>query len=85
MRLFFTPKFLKMVSSLPQDLQAEVYEKTDLSRDPANHKTLKAHKLKGPLKGLSSFSVTYKTRIVFEMVKDGATLHAVGDQDVYRD
>ena len=84
MRLFFTPRFLKMVGALPEDLRTEVYEKVELFRDPTNHAALKAHKLKGHLKGCSSFSITYKTRVIFEMSKDGAILHTVGDHDIYK-
>ncbi len=84
MRVFFTPRFVKMVGSLPEDLQTDVYDKVDQFRDPANHPALKVHKLKGALKGFSSFSVNYKTRIIFERGKDGAVLHAVGDHDVYK-
>ncbi len=83
MRLFFTPRFLKMVSALPLDLQTEVYEKVELFRDPANHAALKVHKLRGVLKGCSSFSVTYKIRVIFELSKDGAILHIVGSHDIY--
>ena len=85
MRLFFSPKFLRMVGATPKDLQEDVYEKVEAFRDRANHQTLKVHKLQGKLKGLSSFSVNYQTRIIFEFVDDGAVLHAVGDHDVYNE
>lgn len=84
MRLFFTPKFLRLVGALPPDLQSEAYEKVDAFRDRANHQALKVHKLQGKLKGLSSFSVNYQVRIIFEIVDDGAVLHAIGDHDAYK-
>ena len=84
MRVLYTPRFIKMVRSLSKDLQEEVYEKVELFRDPAHHVGLKVHKLQGSMKGLSSFSVNYRIRIVFERVQDGVILHAVGDHDVYR-
>ena len=72
------------MNALPVDLQKEVQEKVNLFREPENHQMLKTHKLKGSLKDFFSFSVNYKTRVVFEQGKDGATLHAVGDHDVYK-
>lgn len=84
MRVFFTHRFLKMANALPVDLQKEVQEKVNLFREPENHQALKVHKLKGSLKDFFSFSVNYKTRVVFEQGKEGVTLHAVGDHDVYK-
>jgi mRNA-degrading endonuclease YafQ of YafQ-DinJ toxin-antitoxin module len=84
MRVWFTPRFVRMVGSLAKDLQEDVYEKVDLFCDPKNHPALKVHTLRGILKGFSSFSVNYKTRVIFEMRKDGVILHAVGDHDVYK-
>ncbi len=82
--MLFTPRFVRMIGTLPPDLQEEVYEKVELVQDPKNHPVLKVHKLQGKLKGIWSFSVNYKTRIVFEITKEGYLLHAVGDHDVYK-
>lgn len=84
MRVLFTARFIRMVGDLPEDLREEVYEKVELFRNAKNHPALKVHKLQGNLKGLSSFSVDYKNRIVFEITKDGYLLHAVGDHNVYK-
>ncbi len=73
-----------MTSSLPEDLRQDVYEKVEMFRNPEHHSTLKVHKLKGNLHDLWSFSVNYKTRIVFERSTDGIILLAVGDHDIYR-
>lgn len=85
MRIAFTPAFLRQIKKLDPALQEEVIEKTELFKDKESHKILKAHKLKGPFSGLHSFSVNYKTRIVFEYIgKEEALFHAIGDHDVYK-
>lgn len=64
----------------------EALEKIELFRDPKNHVNLKVHKLKGRLNEGYSFSVNYKTRIVFTYTNKkpkGVELHAIGDHDVY--
>jgi toxin HigB-1 len=87
MVISYTPSFLRLFKSLPEGLQDEVIEKIDLFKNEKNHKALKVHKLTGRLKGRYSFSVNYKTRIIFiytfKKPKE-ATLLAVGDHDVYK-
>ena len=84
MRIFFTHRFLKMANSLSIALQKELQEKVEMFQIPANHQSLKLHKLKGHLDGFFSFSVNYKTRVICEKVSEGFVLHAVGDHDVYQ-
>ena len=46
---------------------------------------LRTHALKGRLKGLWSYSVDYRHRILFEFLPHGAVLyHDIGSHDVYR-
>jgi mRNA-degrading endonuclease YafQ of YafQ-DinJ toxin-antitoxin module len=46
---------------------------------------LKTHKLKGKLKGLWSFSVTYSFRIVFEFINDDEVIfYDIGDHKIYQ-
>lgn len=81
----YSPTFLRMLKSLSQELQNEAIEKIDLFRVTDNHLSLKVHKLKGSLKDRYSFSVNYKTRIVFAYVESKRTVYllAIGDHDVY--
>jgi len=81
----YTASFLRQLDLLPEDLQNEAIEKIDLLRDRKNHQILKVHKLKGKLNDRYSFSVNYRTRIVFyfERSKDHAILHAIGDHKIY--
>src|SRR3989344_7945409 len=49
-----------------------------------NYKQLKVHKLQGPLAGRHSFSVNYKTRIIFCYIsKKEVVLLAIGDHSIY--
>lgn len=85
MKVHFKPTFIKKFKRLEIALQEEVLEKIELFKDEKNHKQLKAHKLSGVLSGRYSFSVNYKTRIVFSYLsKTEAVLLAVGDHDVYK-
>lgn len=85
MEVTFSPGFISSLRTLPWQLQDEALEKIDLFSDIKNHQTLKAHKLKGRLRGCYSFSVNYHIRIVFEFVGKPrrAYLLAIGDHEVY--
>ena len=86
MKVSFLPLFARKFNRLGVALQDEVMEKIELFKDEKNHKYLKVHKLHGVLSGRYSFSVNYKTRIVFSYLsKNEAVLLAVGDHDVYKE
>lgn len=81
----FKPTFIKQFKKLESALQEEAFEKIELFRDAKNHKQLKVHKLNGVLSGRYSFSVNYKTRIVFTYLsKIEAVLLSIGDYEVYK-
>lgn len=85
MDIKFKPNFVRQFNRLEPALQEEVVEKVELFKKIKNHKQLKVHKLKGRLKGRFSFSVNYKTRIVFAYIsKKEAVLLAIGDRDLYK-
>jgi len=84
-KIYFTPPFLRQLRKLDPDLQEEVVEKVELFEKNPMYSGLKVHKLKGRLKGRWSFSVNYKTRIVFQYLsKNEVVLLAVGDHNVYK-
>ncbi len=86
MEVYFKPAFVRQFKLLEAELQEEVVEKIEQLKKARNHKQLKVHKLKGRLAGRHSFSVNYKTRIVFDYVsKSEAVLLAVGDHEVYKE
>lgn len=84
MHVEFTAPFLRQLRKLDPDLQEEVAEKVELFQSNPDYPGLKIHKLKERLKDRWSFSVNYKTRIVFQyLAKDRIVLLAVGNHDVY--
>jgi len=84
MKILFKPTFVRQFNAFPAGLQEEVIEKIELFKNTKNHKQLKVHKLKGRLRDKYSFSVNYKTRIVFiYQGKKTAIFLATGDHDVY--
>ena len=84
MEMGYKPTFIRQFDKLDPALKEEVLEKIELFRNKRNHKRLKVHKLHGSLAGYFSFSVNYKTRIVFSYVSGHeAVLLAVGYHAVY--
>ncbi|MDA1038239.1 MAG: type II toxin-antitoxin system mRNA interferase toxin, RelE/StbE family [bacterium] len=86
MKIAYTPSFLRSLKKLPDELQEEAIEKIELLSSVKNHESLKVHKLKAELSGRYSFSVNYKTRIVFRLLgkPPQALLLAIGDHDIYK-
>lgn len=89
MEIFYAPNFIRNLNSLPLDLQEEAHQKIELFVNQKNHKMLRVHKLKGSLYGRYSFSVNYKTRIVFLYTnksrgKKDVVLLSIGSHDIYR-
>lgn len=84
-KIEFAVSFVRNLRRLTPTLIEESLEKIELFKNNKNHKQLKVHKLKGRLLGRYSFSVNYKTRIVFSYAsKNTAILLAIGDHDVYK-
>ena len=83
--LIYTPNFIKEFKKLEYALGEEVLDKINLYKNRKNHQQLKVHKLHRKLTGRYSFSVNYKTCIVFRYVsKKIAAILSVGDHDVYK-
>ncbi len=84
MKVRFKPAFLRQLGKLPPSLQEEAAEKIAVFKRNPQHTSLKAHKLKGKLKGYWSFSVNYKYRIVYEHEsKNAVALVKIGDHSIY--
>ncbi len=85
LKISYTPSFVRRFTSLEDGLQEEVLEKIEIFKDIANNKQLKVHKLKGSLSGRYSFSVNYKTRIVFtRLAKNEVVFLTIGDHGIYK-
>jgi len=83
-KIVYVGSFLQQLLDLPKDLREEAIEKIELFTNRNNHKFLRVHKLKGKLKHYFSFSVNYKTRILFTYVKNEAYLITIGDHEIYK-
>ena len=84
-RLIYAPHFVRQFKRLPIKLQEETAEKIILFKGSKNHLALKVHKLHGQFSGCFSFSVNFKTRVVFEYVsKKEIALLTVSNHDVYQ-
>ncbi len=78
----YSTRFIRTLRKLEPDLQDDVVEKVELLKSEANHKRLKVHKLTGVLKGVWSFSVNYRIRVLFAKPKKNVLLLAsVGTHD----
>jgi mRNA-degrading endonuclease YafQ of YafQ-DinJ toxin-antitoxin module len=81
----YAPSFVRAVKKFPLALQIEVAEKIELFTDATNHERLKTHALHGRMKGLHSFSVNYRTRVVVRIRRDTCDVYMldVGDRSIY--
>lgn len=84
MKIAYTGAFFKRLRKYEGDFQEVIFEKIEEFRHLENHKRLRVHKLHGKFSGCFSFSVGYKTRIVFEYIsKKEVALLSVGDHEIY--
>ncbi len=83
-RIHYTSDFQKAYQKLPKRISELVDRKDRLFRENVFYPSLDAHKLRGELSGLWSFSVTSKYRVLFDFVKDGAIFYDVGTHDIYK-
>lgn len=82
--LIYAPRFVRQFKRLPEELQEETFQKIDLFKNVKNHVILKVHKLHSKFSNSYSFSVNYKTRIVFDYVsKTEVALLSIGDHYIY--
>ena len=84
MKVRFKPSFLRLIGRLPPSLQEEAKEKIALFAKKPKHPSLKAHKLKGKLRGYWSFSVNYQYRIIYKHEsKNTVALVKIGAHSIY--
>ncbi len=80
----YTPSFVRQAKSLEEATFKELEKKIASFKNPKNHTSLRVHKLKGRLKDFYAFSVTHRTRVIFEYVTENeAWFHHVGGHEVY--
>ena len=82
--IVYKARFIRKYKKLPEALKEETRDKISLFSKHQDHMSLKAHKLKGKLKGFYSFSVNYKYRIVYHYEeKNKVALDNIGDHSIY--
>ena len=70
MKIYYSNKFLKEYKKLPKNIKLIAEKREKLFRANIYNPKLKTHRLTGKLNGFWSFSVNYKTRIIFEIISD---------------
>jgi mRNA-degrading endonuclease YafQ of YafQ-DinJ toxin-antitoxin module len=86
MKVVFSKKFVKQVGKLEFRLQEDVFRFVEAFQKNQKDPSLKVHTLTGKLQGLSSFSVNYKTRILFYFPEKEIIelIHVGGHDELYR-
>lgn len=83
--IYYTPEFKRDYKKLSKKLQELLKQKGRLFAQEPFHPLLRTHKLTGKLKGLWSFSVDYRNRVIFRFRGSlEVELLRVGDHSVYR-
>lgn len=83
-KIHYTRHFSVKALRLPYDLKSEIDKKETIFRNDPFDPRLKTHKLKGKLKGLWSFSLTFQHRVLFEFVnKNEVLFFDIGGHEIY--
>jgi mRNA-degrading endonuclease YafQ of YafQ-DinJ toxin-antitoxin module len=83
--LEYSSHFKDVYRKLSKKIQRQAEQKEDLFRKNPFDSALKTHKLHGKLKEFYSFSVDYRNRIVFALIRrDKAIFLDIGDHTVYQ-
>lgn len=84
-KIHYSPKFKKQYQKLPLKIKKTLKEKGRTFSQNPFHPKLKTHKLFGKLRGLWSFSVNYKYRVLFEFKGEKIVrFHSIGDHSIYQ-
>lgn len=82
--IVISKQFARQFRKLDPQLKEEVLDTLELLKNPANHQSLKVHKLAGRLADKYSFSVNYKIRVIFSCpIPTEIFLLLVGSHDIY--
>ena len=67
MKIIYSSKFAKNYKKLPNKTKLLAEKREKIFRENIYDPRLKTHRLTGKLSGFWSFSIDYKTRIIFEI------------------
>jgi len=78
-------RYTRSFGLLSRAIQDKLIAQERFFKADAFHPRLHTHPLKGSLKGLWSYRVDRRNRVLFEFIgTDSVLYHDVGDHDVYR-
>ncbi|MDD4027159.1 MAG: type II toxin-antitoxin system mRNA interferase toxin, RelE/StbE family [Candidatus Shapirobacteria bacterium] len=81
----YSSKFYKEYKRLSSEVKKKAEKQENIFRQNPFDPRLKTHRLTGKLQNLWSFSVDYKTRIIFEFASENLVwFHNVGSHSIYK-
>ncbi len=84
-RIEYSTKYLRSFKKLPGRLKHKALEKERLFRSNPFDARLGSHKLSGKFQGYWSYSVDYKSRVIFRFINGNSVLFFdVGPHPIYR-
>ena len=84
LKILYSSDFQKAYRKLPKRIQNAVDKRDAMFRFNPFNKSLKTHKLHGPLNGFWAFSITREYRVLFEFIENGAAFYDVGTHEIYK-
>ena len=85
MELYYSPKFIKSYSRLPQRIKSLAEQKEKIFTKDYFNKILQTHKLHGDFVGFWAFSVNRNYRIVFDFIGENVIrFYDIGTHDIYK-
>lgn len=85
MIIHYSSKFYKEYKRLSAEIKKQAEKQETIFRQNPFDPRLKTHRLIGNLKNFWSFSIDYKTRIIFEFESENTVwFHSVGSHDIYK-
>jgi mRNA-degrading endonuclease YafQ of YafQ-DinJ toxin-antitoxin module len=82
--IYFSSHFKRAMKTLPKELRVEINERAEWFKKDCFDSRLRTHKLSGKLKGLWSFSLTQKHRVLFHFMSETEVgFDDVGDHNIY--
>lgn len=85
MKVFYTKKFEREYKKISVEIKKKFELTEKFFRKNPFDKKLKTHKLRGELSDFWSYSIDFKNRVIFEMIKeDEIIFHSIGSHDIYK-
>lgn len=84
-KIYPTSRFKKSFRRLPREVQEKSVERENIFVANPFDPRLDTHKTKGRLKGLWSYSVDFRFRVLFRFIDEETVIYYdIGDRSIYR-